>query len=80
MLGSPSRTVYRASAAAAEADVRERLRELPCNRGDEPAKLETELERAYTKLLGLDEDEASTGGGGGGGGGVARTWPGGGCG
>lgn len=74
LLGSPSRTMYRASAAAAEADVRERLRELPCNRGDEPAKLETELERAYTKLLGLDEDEASTGGGGGGGGGadVAR--------
>ena len=53
LLGSPSRTMYRASAAAAEADVRERLRELPCNRGDEPAKLETELERAYTKLLGL---------------------------
>mmetsp|Transcript_8060 Transcript_8060/g.32568 ORF Transcript_8060/g.32568 Transcript_8060/m.32568 type:complete len:917 (-) Transcript_8060:61-2811(-) len=71
LLGSPSRTVYRASAALAEADVRERLRELPCNRGDEPAKLETELERAYTKLLGLDEDEASTGGGGGGGGGGA---------
>ena len=65
LLGSPSRTVYRASAAAAEADVRERLRELPCNRGDEPAGMETELERAYTKLLGLDEDEASSDGGGG---------------
>ena len=73
LLGSPSRTVYRASAAAAEADVRERLRELPCNRGDEPAKLETELERAYTKLLGLDEDETSSdGGGGSGGANVAR--------
>lgn len=68
LLGSPSRTVYRASAAAAEADVRERLRELPCNRGDEPAGMETELERAYTKLLGLDEDEASSDGGGGSGG------------
>ena len=73
LLGSPSRTVYRASAAAAEADVRERLRELPCNRGDEPAGMETELERAYTKLLGLDEDEAlSDGGGGSGGADVAR--------
>ena len=68
LLGSPSRTVYRASAAAAEADVRERLRELLCNRGDEPAGMETELERAYTKLLGLDEDEASSDGGGGSGG------------
>ena len=68
LLGSPSRTVYRASDAAAEADVRERLRELPCNRGDEPAGMETELERAYTKLLGLDEDEASSDGGGGSGG------------
>ena len=68
LLGSPSRTVYRASAAAAEADVRERLRELPCNRGDEPAGMETELERAYTKLLGLDEDETSSDGGGGSGG------------
>ena len=68
LLGSPSRTVYRASAAAAEADVRERLRELPCNRGDEPAGMETGLERAYTKLLGLDEDEASSDGGGGSGG------------
>ena len=68
LLGSPSRTVSRASAAAAEADVRERLRELPCNRGDEPAGMETELERAYTKLLGLDEDEASSDGGGGSGG------------
>ena len=68
LLGSPSRTVYRASAAAAEADVRERLRELPCNRGDEPAGMETELERAYTKLLCLDEDEASSDGGGGSGG------------
>lgn len=73
LLGSPSRTVYRASAAAAEADVRERLRELPCNRGDEPAGMETELERAYTKLLGLDEDETSSdGGGGSGGANVAR--------
>ena len=48
-----------------EAEVRERLRELPCNRGDLPAELETELERAYTKLLGLDTSvDATTGYGG----------------
>ena len=53
---SPNRNVYKASAAAAESEIRARLRALPFTRGAELASLAEDLERAYTKALCLTHE------------------------
>ena len=53
---SPNRNVYKATAAAAESEIRARLRALPFTRGAELASLAEDLERAYTKALCLTHE------------------------
>ena len=61
---SPSRALYLASAAAAETEVRHRLRAAPFARGGELHRLADELERAYVQKLMSDSSNTNTRGGG----------------